>query len=90
MPIMGERRITRSGRVSAGLQTASMAWSRAKAPPFENPTMCSGRPPARRLASRTASRVAAAQSGQVTRVSAAGTVPWPGRRMPSAVHPLFW
>ena len=56
----------------------------AKAPPLENPTSSTGADePTRRIASRTASRVAADQSSHSTLVRPPGTVPWPGRRMPS-------
>ncbi len=80
-PIMGEMRTRRSGRGRALSPSASSAYIIASAPPFENPTMCSGvEGPARLRASRTASRVAACHSSHSTVDSAAGTVPWAGRR----------
>ena len=60
MPIIGEIRMSRSGRASCGSSSASSAYFIASAPPLEKPTMCSGIDgPARRRASRTARRVAA-------------------------------
>ena len=76
MPIIGEISTRRSGRDSAGFSIASSAYCIARAPPFENPTICSGSDgPIRRRASRTASRVAADQSSHSTSVRPAGTVP---------------
>ena len=41
-PIIGERSTMRSGRASSLSASASSAYFIASAPPFENPTMCSG------------------------------------------------
>ena len=69
MPIIGEIRIRRSGRARRWSSMASSAYFTASAPPLEKPTRCSGRDgPARRRASRTASRVAASQSSHSTSV----------------------
>ncbi|MCY1311141.1 hypothetical protein D9M70_614140 [compost metagenome] len=88
MPIIGESRIRRSVRARAGSSRLSRAYFKASAPPLEKPTRCSGMSGCRRrLASRTASRVPAIQSSQVTLVSAAGTVPWAGMRRPMATKP---
>ena len=88
MPIIGEISTRRSGGESAGSSIASSAYFMASAPPFENPTRCSGRSgPTRARASRTASRVAAIQSSHSTSVSAAGTVPCAGSRGTIATKP---
>ena len=88
MPIIGEIRIRRSGRARRWSSTASSAYFTASAPPLEKPTICSGRDgPARRRASRTASRVAASQSSHSTSVKAAGTVPCPGILIATATKP---
>ena len=88
MPIIGEIRTSRSGRASRASSSASSAYFMASAPPLEKPTMCSGlRGPARRRASRTASRVAPSQSSHSTSVRAAGTVPWAGIRIATATKP---
>ena len=88
IPIIGVISTTRSARGSFGSSIASSEYFMASAPPFENPTRCTG-PGAgtRRRASRTASRVAAIQSSQRTSVRPAGTVPCPGRRTPIATKP---
>ena len=88
MPIIGEIRMRRSGRASCLSSSASRAYFIASAPPLEKPTMWSGfEGPARRRASRTASRVAASQSSHSTSVRAAGTVPWAGIRIATATKP---
>ncbi|MNT68077.1 hypothetical protein D3C72_2062740 [compost metagenome] len=85
MPTIGEISTSRSGAPSLGSSSASSACISASAPPFENPTRCNGRGAGtRRRASRTASRVAAAQSSQWASVRPPGTVPWPGIRMAMA------
>ena len=85
MPIIGEIRTRRSGRVSLASPRASSAYCIASAPPLENPITCSGRDgPMRRRASLTARRVAADQSSHSTSVRAAGTVPWAGSLIATA------
>ncbi len=87
-PIMGEIRTMRSGRANWSFSRASRAYFIASAPPLEKPTTCSGtEAPARRQASRTASRVAASQSSHSTSVKAAGTVPWAGILIATATKP---
>ncbi|MNT31946.1 hypothetical protein D3C72_1678050 [compost metagenome] len=85
MPTIGEIRTSRSGLASLASSRASSVCIRASAPPLENPTRCNGRGAGtRRRASRTARRVAAAQSSQCASVRPPGTVPWPGIRMAMA------